>query len=108
MKQLLIFIFLIILNTGCKEKTVSENTTYGEHSDIVITKKDTTLTFNVSVDSFLYYFQKEMDSKLIRDSCEIAYLRTGKDYYRRRGNKYGDSIDYYYILSHAIAIKLKK
>lgn len=58
-----------------------------------------------SADSAIYYFSKEMDSKITADSFEIAYYRTGNEKLRIKCNKYRDSIHYYYLLLHNVATR---
>lgn len=39
------------------------------------------------LDSAIYYFTKQIDYAMKRDSNEIAYLETGNEKYRHRGNE---------------------
>ena len=50
-----------------------------------------------STDSLIHFFAKEMDAKQKRDENEILYLRTGNDKYRIIGNRYVDSVHYWYL-----------
>lgn len=105
-------IILLLWLCGCKDGSLTtqeririEDTT---HSPVLDSLSKAVKSLKVArvyrdsvqnvLDSALLLFNKMVECKSKRDEYEIKYLRTEDDKYRRIGNRYVDSVHYYYKL----------
>ena len=88
-------IAFILLSFGCSEMPKPETPV---HTKPQVNWSDSARIAKERLDKIIYYYQQQMNFRILRDSCEIAYIRTGKDKYRIRGNRYVDSINKYRLL----------